>query len=136
MSKSVASVLLLLSALPQFNQIERCDNVGSMIQSLLRLDPRGESGSCVVPAKFARELIPDARLNLVRTQAVLEAPFGDFIIGAALPNALTHRRKLDTQKAAQVTVQPDAQTKIGMIICRQLAGLMQSDFIEHPCEMA
>jgi hypothetical protein len=91
--------------------------------------------SSILLPKFAREPVPDARLHLVRTQATLETPLGNFIVCAALPNALTHCRKLDAKEAAQMAIQTNTQTEIGVILRWQLSGLVQPNLVEHPCEM-
>ena len=66
---------------------------------------------------------------------MLETPLGDFIVRAALPNALAYGGKFHAQKTAQVSIETSDQAEVGKIFRRQPLRLPQPNFIEHPAEV-
>src|ERR1035438_27082 len=83
----------------------------------------------VAPAPFAHEAVPDQDFLLVWPAARRNTPFQDFLIGAALQDALTKRGILHSQESAASSV--ECYPQIAVVIRRQPARRMQADFIQH-----
>jgi len=66
----------------------------------------------VAPAAFAHEGVPDVDLLVVWPASVLEAPFQDFLIGAALQSALCEHGVIDVQKAGAACIHARADVVV------------------------
>ena len=91
-------------------------------------------GGEIVPSELARELVPNHLVNFVQAPPVLVAPFEDFLVRAAFENPLLKFRIIDVQEPAAPLV--GAFAEIGVKVSAQFASRVQSDFVEHPREVA